>query len=285
MLRYQVDRERNSFIKGNLLAEGIQLYREAIRVIPQEKYHWILNERYQNTFDLDGELTEKLCKEIELGLENHSTTPRAAVFLAQHYFDKNHYDAAIEILHQQREITENEALTWVKEAEFHAREGYFEQAGKCIDTAKRALSKDEDTHWQAMYWGLIVSLAREDFDTAKTELAYLSESHRGSLPKGYFWKSSAKSQPPPKRTFRNDARIWTGKVEDIRTEGGFGRITMQNSAGERLAIPFRPKHWSRSDFRRGDQVRFVITILSDGVRADDIDSAPFINTEIDIFVG
>jgi len=183
----------------------------------------------------------------------------------------------------------SEPLTWVKEAELHAKKAHFVEAAKCIDSAKRRedFAEDEETLWKLIYWDLLISIVLKEFKEARAATKRLYESgftSRQSYPRGYIWKESARQIKPRDRSFREYAKIWGGRVQDIRSGGRYGRISLINSTGETFYIDFRPQYFSRRDFRRGEYVNFVMTILPNNLRADDIDSDPFRDTVDDLFI-
>jgi len=289
MLLYLMRAAQDEFEKANLLAEGAQLYREGLRAVSADRFNLLLENRFRQTFDLRGESVKELCQRIEGAVENGQSSVYAAAFLAQHLYEQDEYDHAVEVLQKQREISDRGVLTWVKEAELHAREGHFDKAARCIDSAKRRQEHVEtmEALWALMYWDLLIAIVLEEFRQAGTAAIKLRESgflSRQNLPRGYIWKQSAKQVKPKERSFKRHAKIWSGRIEDVRASSRYGRITLANIAGENFHIDFNPRYFGRRDLRRGEYVKFVITFLSNRVRAEDVNLKPFVNTIDDIFV-
>ena len=271
------------------LAEGVQLYENGIHTLAQDRFNLLLEERFTGEFDIGGKATDELCKRIIKALGQKQTTDLMVCFLAQELYKKGYYDESIKAIEAQRKISEGGVLLWVKEAELHAREGHFDRASKSIDTARRNLKQVENSEvqWSLLYWDLIIAVASESFVRAREASHNLTESGHYSghfFPRGYFWKKSAKSVLPTDRILKEHAKIWSGRIENIRGGGRYGQIAMRNAVGDIFYIEFNPTYFRRKDLRRGDNINFAITILPKGLRADDIDSKPFLNTSDDIFV-
>jgi tetratricopeptide (TPR) repeat protein len=287
MLMFLVDRERNKYNKANYRAEGIMLYEDAIRTVPQDRYNWLLDEKYSQHFDFDGALTERLCLDIAEAIENGLCNGIAATFLAQHLYNSKKYKESIEVLQKFRAFGNTGSRVWVKEAELHAREGHYDKARKAIEGAKRAEVENEEVSMQLSYWDLLLAIVRQDYATARQAMHRISEKQgdaRASFPKGYIWLDKARRVKPNDRNFKEHAKIWSGRVESVKSNGRFGRIILTNAVGEQLGISFNPNYFTRSDFRRGEPIQFVLTLLADGIRADDINTTPFRNTVDDLFV-
>ena len=287
MIRWLRDRAQDESEKTNLIAEGAQLYREGVRVVPEERLYWLLDSRF-NIFDLKGDAIEELCKKIDRAVLEGTSSVYAATFLAEHIYEQGEHDRAVEVLRKQREVSDEGILAWVKEAEFHARGGNLSEAAKCIDSAKRRekYAENAEALWSMMYWDLIIAVVHEDFQDARTAAKRLAGSNlfsRQRLPKGYIWKETAKYVKNSERSFKEHAKIWTGRVQDLRAGGKYGRIELTNAVGDTFYINFNPKYFSRR-YSRGDYIKFVITILPSELSAENIDSKPFVNTVDDIFV-
>jgi tetratricopeptide (TPR) repeat protein len=293
MVLYLLDREKNEFQKANLLAEGVQLYNEGIRSVPKDQFKFLLEERFQRTFDLTGETTNELCSTIEEALALGKSSVYAAAFLADQFYNRGEYVHAIQILQKQRQVNDRGILAWIKEAELNAREGDFSEAAKCIDSARRRENAAENAEalWSLMYWNVLVATARENFQEAREASIRLANSgffsklfSRQFFPRGYIWKEAARIVKPENRSFKEHAKIWSGRIERIRAGDRYGQIALTNIIGETFNIDFNPRYFSRGDLRRGDRVEFVITILPNRLRADDVNSKPFLNTIDDLFV-
>jgi tetratricopeptide (TPR) repeat protein len=288
MLLYLINETHNEIDKVNLIAEGAQLYKEGLRVIPPDKYNLLLEHRFHE-FDLKGDAIDELCKKIEKAIPEGKSSAYASTFLAEQIYKSGDYTKAIDMLKKQREFSENSVLVWVKEAEFHAKEGKFDNASKCIHSAKmrEKLAENAEVLWSLMYWDLIIAVIMEDYKDAKIVAEKLLESNFFSkqwLPRGYIWNEIAKQIPPHQRSFKEHSKIWSGVVQNYRSAGRYGVIRMTNAVGDTFHIQFNPKYFSRRDIRTGDIVKFAITILPNGLRAENIESKPFANTVDDIFV-
>lgn len=289
MLISLLEKEKDELSKTNLLAEGAQLYKEGMRAVPEDQFKLLLEDRFRRTFDLRGTVAEELYKRIEKAIASGKSSVYAATFLAQHLYEIGQYNSAVNVLQKQREVLDRGILLWVKEAELHARQGKFREAAKCIDSAKRrkTYAENEQVLWALMYWDLLIATILEDFPTARSATTRLIESGYFSkklFPRGYIWREVARGVKPENRSFKEHAKIWTGRIEDVKARGQYGQIILTNVAGEAFYVSFNPRYFGRTDFRRGDHVEFVITILLNGLRADDPNSKPFVNTIDDLFV-
>ncbi|MCJ7762339.1 hypothetical protein MUP38_02650 [Candidatus Bathyarchaeota archaeon] len=290
MLLYLIQNAKNDLEKANLIAEGAQLYEEAIKVIPQTAYNFLLESRFF-VFDLHGNTINDLCKKIEVAVDEGRASIYGAAFLADSLYRNGNTKRAIEIIREQRKHSEEGLLLWVKEAELNAREGNFSEASKCIHLAKMREKNSEtaEVQWRLHYWDLIISFVLGDYKDAMDAsgiLNALSFMPPQVLPRGYIWKDATKNVRRDLRKFPDHAKIWTGKIENVRTTGGgYGRIEVTNIAGEKFFVAFNPKYfWQRRDFRPGEYLKFVIAIHSNGLRAQNIEMNPFVNTTDDVFV-
>ncbi|MBM3166651.1 MAG: hypothetical protein FJZ94_04310 [Chloroflexi bacterium] len=289
MLTYLLGREKDELQRANLTAEGVQLYREGIKAVPEERFNVLLQKRFRYVFDLRGEATRLLCQNIAEAISKGKASAYAAAFLADQLYRQNRYAPAIEVIRKQRQVSDEGVLLWVKEAELQARESNFGEAAKCIDSAKRreAYVENAEVLWSLMYWDLLIATVLEDFKAARAATVRLAESgffSRQLFPKGYIWKKSARGVKPENRSFKDHAKIWSGRIEHIRTGEQYGQIALTNIAGEIFYISFNPRYFPRRDFRRGEHIKFVIAILPSRLRAEDVNSRPFVNTEDDLFV-
>ncbi|MCW4024539.1 MAG: SIR2 family protein [Candidatus Bathyarchaeota archaeon] len=288
MLIYLINNSKDENEKSNLIAEGAQLYTESIRKVPEDVYNFLLDERFF-IFDLKGNKVTQLCEKIEEAIDNGTSSPYGAAFIADRLYERLGYSRAIEVLEKQRAISDESVLVLVKEAEINAREGNFSQAAKILHSAKMKERDAENVEvkWGLAYWDLITAFALEDFQRAHSasgKLAAIDFRKRDTLPRGYIWKESAKSVKRMDRKFVDHAKIWSGYVQNLRIGGQYGRIEMKNQAGETFEMSFNPRYFHRRDFRAGDFIKFVVAILSGGLRAESVQSHPFINTIDDVFV-
>lgn len=292
MLMHLQNNTTDTSKKASLLAEGITLYEEGLRAVPKDKYNLLLDERFQKSFDVRGSARQQLCQRIEQAAKLGRASKQAVSFLISYLMGNGDHARALAILRSQRELHPQGALLWVKEAEVHARCGAFQEAIKAIDSARRREKEAEtiEVLWSLLYWDLIISMAIGNYPEARTATLRLSRSgffkgFRGHLfPRGYFWQANARGIPPADRSFKEHARIWTGRVQEFRPQGSYGQISLRNPAGEDFNLEFNPRYFGRKDLRAGDFVRFVITILPTGLRADDPESKPFVNTIDDIYI-
>jgi tetratricopeptide (TPR) repeat protein len=192
MLLHLIGAGKNEAEEVNLIAEGAQLYREGVRVVPEDRFNLLLEDRFR-IFDLEGKAIEELCQKIDKAVEGERSSVYAANFLAQEFYRRGKYNRAVEVLKKQRTISGEGVLTWVKEAELHARKGNFTKAAKCIDSAKRreVSAENAEALWSLMYWDLVIAVVLEDFVEARMAAKRLAESNffsRQRLPRGYIWR-------------------------------------------------------------------------------------------------
>jgi len=286
MLLYLMLREPDEGKKANLVAEGIQLYQKGMRAVPEDRFNYLLDERYK-AFDLKGSALQELSLKIERAISRGGASAHSAAFLAKQYLRQGRYQDAIKVLQAQRAFSPNGLLLWVVEAELNAREGRFTDAAKAIDSGRRHESAAETPEivWDLVYWDLLISFVLGDYAkcrAAAVRIATSGVSDINTFPRGYIWKTSSRQVSPENRTFLSDAVVFQGRVENVRSGGQYGEISMSNVSGERFLVKFNPRYWTRS-FRRGDFVRFAITILPFGVRAEDLASKPFLRTVDDLY--
>jgi hypothetical protein len=256
---------KNEVEEANLIAEGAQLYKEGVRVVPEDQFNLLIEDRFRRIFDLEGKVVEGLCLKIGNAIAEGKSSVYAATFLAQQLYKEDKYNSAVKVLKKQREVSEEGILAWVKEAELHAREGNFFKASKCIDSAKRREMDAENAEalWSLIYWDLVIAVVLEDFEGARKAAKRLAESNfysRQRLPRGYIWRAIARQVKSNERSFKKHAKIWSARVQDLRATGQYGRIELSNAVGDTFYINFNPKYFSRKDIRRGDYVKFVISI-------------------------
>jgi len=274
---------------ASLKAEGVQLYSDGLKTVSEDRYNMLLEDRFRETFGLGAATSEDLIQSLDEALTAGRTSVYAGLYLAQHKYEKGDYTRALEVLRRQREITTTGVLTWVKEAELHAREGHYSLAATCLDSAKRREKAAETTEasWKMWFWDLLVSVILEDFKQAATAAARLDNAGilpRRLFPVGYVWKEGARDAKPGERVFRKHAKVWSGRVELVKTGGQYGLIAITNHVGQRFNVRFNPRYFSRKDIRKGDPIEFVLAILPGGLRADDVTATPFTNTTDDLFV-
>jgi hypothetical protein len=288
MLRNMITDADDEIEKYNLIAEGTQLYKEGIDTVPEDRFNILFDERFK-IFDQDDSSIEILCSKLAKAFERGRATNSAVSFLAENIYKSGDYGKAIEILNEQKANFDKGILIYVKEAELHARRGYFYEASKALDSAKRRESKAENAEIRRnlWYWDLIVSIVLRKFREARKAAKNLSEISYYStrnLPRGYIWKDEARTIPKEKRSFKDHAVIWYGKIQDRRSEGRYGRLELANSFGETFNVSFNPKDFQSQDLRRGDQLPFVISLRQNGINAENPKLRPFVKTKEDIYV-
>jgi hypothetical protein len=288
MLLSLLKRELDPLTKASITAEGIQIYSKGLKSVRQERFNMLLDDRFKRVFDPHGQQKQDLHRRIEEAVESGKSSSFGASYLAGSLFLEGHTDRAIHILHKQREKTRTGLITWVKEAELYAKAGRYDEAARTIDTARRnaQFAENDEVLWSLYYWDLIISFAVGNFQNTRNASAKLNDSafgSRESYPQGYYWQQTARSIPPQKRNFKEHAKIWNGRIDNLREEGKYGRIAITNLIGETYFIGFNPKYFLRK-VRHGEYIQFVVTILSSKLRADDVNSSPFVNTNDDIFV-
>lgn len=288
MLLYLQSKSENDLEKANFIAEGAQVFAEAVRAVPQDAYNIILDPRF-HIFDLKGTAINQLCEKIKKALNQGRSTAYGVAFLADNLYRGGDYVGAAILLQEQRKKTEEGVLLWVKEAELHAKEGHFSEASKCLDSARMREKSAENAEvlYRMAYWGLIASFIIEDFKEARIAAGRLSRTAlmwRQRLPQGYIWKDEARHIVSSKRQFRQHAKIWSGRVESIQVGGDYGRIEVKNAIGESFNVEFIPKYFERRNFRLHEYLEFVIAIYPFGLRAISLGSRMFANTTDDVFV-
>ncbi len=164
----------------------------------------------------------------------------------------------------------------------------FNAAAKCIDSAKRreAYAENIESVWRLRYWDLICSFIMHDYYNARRCLIDLRDNSffpGQSSPRGYIWKKDAKKVQSKERSFRDHAVIFSGRVKNIKAEKGkFGQIELSSGHAETLYIEFNRKYFSRQ-FRPGE-IKFAIAFIPNGLRAESLDSTPFVETGDDVFL-
>lgn len=288
MLLELIRREGDTHKKTNLRAEGASLYRRGLNRIEKDRYNVLLADRFQAGFGFTGDEKEKLLEDIGKAVEEGAASSHAAIYLVDMLREHGKYEDAISVIHRQRGASDDDLLTWVKEAEIHARFGYFHEAAKTIDSAKRREGKTEskELYWKLAFWELLIFVALNDYSKARQAVRRIREVgvRRRSVPQGYFWKESARDMNPHERTLSEHAKVMEGQVKEVKPGGNYGQVAMRDPTGEGFYLPFNPKYFSRGDFRRGDHIKFAITILPTGLRADDLDNDPFVETSCDLFL-
>lgn len=287
MLLYLINNS-NEHERTSLIAEGAQIYKEGVRVVPEDSYNLLLEDRFR-IFDLQGDAVGKLCEKIEKAVEQGRSSVYGIAFLADNVYRKGDYEGAIKKLQEQRKRFDESVLLWVKEAEFHAREGNFSDAAKCLHSARTREKNAEHVMvlWSMLYWNLITSFVIEDYKEARIMAGGLVKTGvmpRQRLPRGYIWKESAKKVRPNERNLKLHARIWLGRIESIQIGGRYGRIELTNPVGDTFNLDFSPKYFSQRNLRTGDFVKFAVAIHPYGLEAVSEDTKPFFNTTDDVFV-
>jgi tetratricopeptide (TPR) repeat protein len=244
-----------------------------------------------NVFRMDKGMTEYLVEKITLGLHRGKASVYAISFLADYNYSKGEFDEALAILESGREINKEGIVLWVKEAEINMREGSFSAAARCIDSARRreAYAESPEATWKLTYWDLINSFILKRYQNArKCIIDLLDNSYypRQSTPRGYIWKKDAINVPPKDRIFRDHAKIYSGRIKNIKTEkGSYGQIELSNESGETLFIEFNRRYFkTRRDLRPGQPINFAVALLPNGLRAENLDITPFVETVDDIFL-
>jgi tetratricopeptide (TPR) repeat protein len=273
--------------KANLIAEGAQLYQKGMRAVPEERFNYLLEDRFK-AFDLKGHGIEELMRKIQGAINRGAASVFAAAFLARQFGSRGQLEEAISVIRKQRAHTVRGLLLWVAEAELNARGGQYTAAAKAIDSGKRSEQDAEDTEvvWDLVYWDLVVSFILGDYGSSRAAAVRIANSGVADInnfPRGYIWKKAARTVPPDQRKFRDHAQTWQGRIENVRAGGHYGEISISNTAGERFLIKFNPRYWTRAH-RRGDFVTFAVTMLPLGMRAEDINSKPFLRTVDDLFI-
>lgn len=288
MLLYLIGKTTDEIEQANLRAEGAQLFTTGTQAVSQDRLNYLLDRRYQESFDLSGAAAERLSIRIEEAVSSGRSTSAAATYLARNFFHKGDVDRALEILAAQRGISDRGVLTWVAEAEINARLGKFGDAAKAIDSARRRRQTAENAEavWQLDYWDLIISFAFSDYLGSRAATLRLIEGNypsRARFPRGYFWRHTARQVPTQQRDLQTHGKLWRGRIIRSRAGDHYGQVEVRNAAGEAFTLEFIPKYFGRKDFRVGDPLEFVVTILPDKLRADWPGNKPFTSTTDDIY--
>lgn len=271
-----------------ILAEGVQLYAEGIRAVPEERFNFLLEHRFRQ-FVLSASQTSDLCKRIEDAVGLGRASSRAAAFLARQRCIGGSIQDALTVIQHQIAASGESVLLRVTEAELCAKESMFREASRSLDTALRNEKDAEDAEVQLrlQYWRLLVSFALDDFAQTRDASEILASSasfRRSSLPRGHFWRFDARGIAANERVFSQHAILFNGRIEEFRAHGTYGRIQIRSGSGDSYNISFNPKYFHRQDLRRNDAIKVVVSILPSGLRADDPSSSPFVNTVDDLFV-
>lgn len=290
MLIYLIEHETNEQKKIDYRVEGHELYEEGLQTVPQRRIKYLMNNKYQSNFSPAIEVLDTFCEKIELALQNRNASVYSAAFYAKRIYEKDpsNYAKAVNALSNYSQ-TYHGILSWVTEAELHIRESKFAEAARCINSAKmlEASAERQEVVRSLYYWDLIVSFILEEYVNAiraQKVLDLMKYFVKESYPRGYIWKKSSKNKKIEGRTLAEDAKLWVGRLRDMKTGGHFGTISLSNNSGETFYINFDPEYFKRKDLRVGDQIQFVVTILPNRLRADDPKSKHFTNTRDDIYV-
>lgn len=290
MLIYRIEHETNEQRRIDYRVEGHELYEEGLEAVPQHRIQYLMNDKYQQNFSPAAEVLDTFCEKIETALQTGNASIYSVVFYAKRIYDKDpsNYTKAVDTLSNYSKNYKG-IFSWVTEAELHIRESKFIEAARCINSAKmlEANAERQEVVRTLYYWDLIVSFILEEYANAIRAQKVLDSMKyfvKESYPRGYFWKKISKNKKKNERTIAEDAKIWTGRLRDMKIGGHFGTISLTNNAGETFYINFDPEYFKRKDLRVGDQIQFAITILPNRLRADDPISKHFINTYDDIYV-
>lgn len=288
MLIYRLNRTDNVAERANLIAEGAQLYEEAFKRVPADRFNFLLEQRFAEQFNVRGDGRQQLIAQILAAVNAGRASNHAAFFVAQQLSNLDRHDEAISILKRQQSNGQG-ILPWLGEAIISARAGDYLEASKAIEIARRNRSAAEDVEIAHLLtrWSLVLAFVVEDFETAKRESAELQQRDfyvGANLPTGYLWKKECRTIPLNKRDFNNDAKLFEGRISAVRTEGRFGLVAVYGSSGNTFSVPFNPRYFSRRDFRVGDLMKVVVTILATGLRADDPITQPFADTVDDLHI-
>jgi len=289
MLLSLIDKRDDEIEIANMTAEGAQIYKEGVKAISEDRFNLLLDKRF-SIFRLENGIVEGLLEKIEKGIGEKRASVYAISFLAEYYYSKGNYEKAIELLDSGKTFISQGILLWLKEAEIHARESNFNEAIRSIDSAKRRVdsAENEEIAYSLIYWDLVISFIYKNYDNAKKCAIKLINTNYfpgRSFPRGYLWRREAKGKNPGERSFKKDAILFKGRVQNVRaSEGNYGRIEMNNVSGDIFYINFNKKYFPRRDIRPGQPIQFAVALLSEGLRAESIDSKPFVNTKDDLFL-
>lgn len=276
MLTFQIDNARSPIISVNARAKGIGLFNQAFMNVPQEEWNYLLKPHFKDYFDPDDAVLSQLQLEVFAALEQGKSTPESAIFLVDRLIAANNLDEALIVLNKQTNIKESMKI-FCKQAEILAKSGNYEDAMRAVEFARRTSNKDEDLGLVA-YWRLMIAFIRKEFRTASetmSDLDQLSYTSSRGYPLGNIWLEKASSIPNEDRNYKDHAKIYTGFVDQIRTNST-GRIVIRNRFSEKFHIPANFRYWKRNP-SRNEAINFVVTILNNRIRADDPEGDPYIN--------
>jgi len=290
MLIALLDREGDEDRRAELIAEGIQLYREGLSAVPEAKYNVLLEGRFRKHFDASDTVVRTVVDRIQSLIDKGTCSLPGALFLSDYFAGYEAFGEAEAVLMgflgQKRAGVSLAA--WTKLAEIRAREGHYKKAALAIDSAKGQLASagNWEAVWGMWYWNMLVAVARMDYREARAAIGELRSGRffvRQSYPRGYFWLEKAKTISRSKRQFEEHAKIFRGQVSNLRAGGATGQIRVTNHVGENLDVSFVRRYYGRA-MRVGSSVRFAMEILPAGLRAAHVTAKPFEHTKDDLYV-
>lgn len=290
MLIFRINQETDEQKLISLKIEGRDLYERGLKLVSSTDLKYLTKSKYKNIFVPQEATLDSFCKKIEEVINLGTPSVYSVAFYVKRMYEKNadKYSDLVKILHQYQTGSQKSILLWVTEAGLHANESNFIDAARCLESAKRMISTAEkkELYRDLYFFDLIVSFVLGEYKRATkaqeilNDLSYLA---RQTFPKGYIWKMSSKTVPMEKRALNKDAKIFKGTV-DYKTGFQFATLSVVNDDGETFYLSFNPKFFGRTDFRAGDSVEFIVTILPSRLRADNPNSTHFINTPGNIYV-
>jgi len=288
MLLTLINREYDEAKRTNLRAEGVLLFKDGIRTVPQDRYNFLLEERFAEAFDEQGKACEDLVNRIGAALRAGKSSTFAGCYLADRLTASGRGDEALRVLASQKRIDDTGVLVWLKEAEVLARSGSFSEAARAMDSAKRREKKveNDEVQWRLLYWDLLIAFARGDFNLARHAQGRLDERSffaAHTLPRGYLWRETARGLPANQRSFREHAQVFRGRIEEVKAGGKYGMLSVRSPDGSVFRMPFAPRYFQRSDLPRGASIDFIATFQAHRIRADDVNGTPFIDTTDDLY--
>ncbi len=291
MLIFRINHETDPQKIIDYKVEGRLLYEQGLTMITSIDLNYLMNNKYKSIFSPTEEILNEFCAKIESALADGTPSVFSISFYAKRNYnlDHNNYNQIIKKVEDYQKKMGQSVLLLVTEAELHSKESNFIDASRCLDSAKRILDTAEkkELKRQLFYWELIVSFILKDYKRTQKaqEILYeLSYIVKQNLPRGNIWKSDSRDIDISKRTLRKHGVIFKGIVEYKKVGRSFMSLSLNNDSGESFYLKFNPKYFGRGDFRVGDEIDFVISILPHRLRADNPNNNHFLNTPDNIYV-
>lgn len=287
MILALLNHSSGSHQEANLLAEGVDLYREGVAALPADKYNYLLSDRFRDRFHPKGEARMDLIKRI-IGAEDEEVSPAARIYVAKELSSLGRVAEGIEFLRIGMETGKRDPLIPVTAAQLSMHTGALEEAQTWLQEARLLLKPGQHSEaaWRIPYLDQAVLFCLDDYRGAAEagrDLAAAGMRPNDRLPRGYIWKSDALSVSESKRKFIDHARIFRGRVLADRGPHGDGKVRLMNAYGDYYDLRFRAQFFQRRTPTAGTTLDFVVALLPSGLRADDPEGIPFKNLPDAVF--